>query len=51
MNSVYNTVLHVWLGAFSRVERLYCEANEPPVWIRGQQILLNYAVSVSSNPL
>lgn len=53
MNSIHNTALRLCLGAFrsSPVESLYCEANEPPLWIRRQHLLLNYIISVSSNPL
>ncbi|XP_056647604.1 uncharacterized protein LOC130452381 [Diorhabda sublineata] len=52
-NSVHNTALRLCLGAFrsSPAESIYCEANEPPLWIRRQQILLSYAASVSANPL
>lgn len=53
LNAIHNMALRFCLGAFrsSPSESLYCEADEPPLWIRRQYLLLSYAASVSSNPL
>ncbi|KAJ8912529.1 hypothetical protein NQ315_014473 [Exocentrus adspersus] len=52
LNTVHNSALRICLGAFrtSPSEILYCEANEPPLWLRRQQLLLSYSARVSANP-
>ncbi|XP_072398259.1 uncharacterized protein [Diabrotica undecimpunctata] len=52
LDSVHNTGLRICLGAFrsSPAQSMYCEANEPPLWLRRQHLLLSYAASLSTNP-
>ncbi|XP_072375682.1 uncharacterized protein [Diabrotica undecimpunctata] len=52
LDSVHNTGLKICLSAFrsSPAQSMYCEANEPPLWLRRQHLLLSYAASLSANP-
>lgn len=51
LNVVQNTALRLALGAFrtSPVESLYREANEPPLWLRREQLQATYAAKLSSD--
>ncbi|XP_072398117.1 uncharacterized protein [Diabrotica undecimpunctata] len=52
LNTIHNTSLRFSLGAFksSPSESLYIESSEPPLFIRGQRLLLSYFSRISANP-